>query len=295
MPISAVIPHRNSGDLLARCVEALESAGGVDEIVVADEGSTDGSGGRVAGRPGVRVIESTGRGFSAAMNAGIAAAQGDRLLLLNSDAFVRADTVERLSRRLDENPRLALCGAALVDERGIRAKTHSYLFTLRRALLDAVGVRPPLAQEGSGLQPVEAVFPTCALARREALAEIGGFDDRFVFYYEDQDVCRRLSRAGWEQAVDWDAEAVHVGGGSTSSRAPQRWFSQYHASRLAFLRKHYPRGWRLYAVVWGVRASLHALVWSARAFSRGLRADPKGTAVAREWAAAFRGTVVPAR
>src|SRR5215468_3076300 len=91
VPVSAVIPHRNSGELLERCVDALLAARGVDEIVVADEASTDGSVDRVAAKPRVLVVESTRRGFSAAMNAGVEAAAGDRLLLLNSDAFVRPD------------------------------------------------------------------------------------------------------------------------------------------------------------------------------------------------------------
>jgi hypothetical protein len=277
-------------------VDALAAALGVDEVVVADEGSTDGSADAVAGRSLVRVVQSPGRGFAVAANAGIAAARGDRLLLVNSDAFVRADTVESLARRLDEDPRLALCGSALVDETGARAKTHSYGFTLGRALLDALGVRPPLRQEGRGLEPVEAVFPTCALARREAVEEVGGFDERFLFYYEDQDLCRRLALAGWRQAVDWDAEAVHVGGGSTSGRAPQRWFRQYHASRLVYLRKHYPRGWRLYAALWALKASVHALAWSVRAVVAGrLRSDAQGAELAREWAEAFGRTVFPAR
>ena len=118
--VSAVIPHRNSGDLLEQCVDALLSASGLDEIIIADEASTDGSVERVASRPGVRVVESKRRGFAAAMNVGVEAARGDQLLLLNSDAFVRPDTVERLRRHLDQNPRLALCGAALVNPDGTR-------------------------------------------------------------------------------------------------------------------------------------------------------------------------------
>lgn len=295
MRVSVVIPHRNSGDLLERCLDALAAARGVDEVIVADEHSTDGSAERAAARPGVRVVQSPGAGFAVAMNAGIRAAGGELLLLMNSDAFVRPDTVERLRRRLEENPRLALCGAALVDESGRRAKTHHYLFTLRRALVDALGFRPPIRQEGTGLERVEAVFPTCALARREAIEEVGGFDERFRFYYEDMDLSRRLAAAGWEQAVDWDAEAVHVGGGSTSSAGPQRWFRQYHESRLAYLRKHYPRGWLLYITLWAPKALLHALVWRVRAGVCQLRADTAGATTAGEWASSFRRSALPLR
>ncbi|HUK96792.1 MAG TPA: glycosyltransferase family 2 protein [Gaiellaceae bacterium] len=294
MSVSAVIPHRNSGRLLEQCVDALVAAEGVDEIIVADEASTDGSVERAAGKPRVRIVESTRRGFAAAMNAGIAAAAGDRLLLLNSDAFVRPDTVVRLGRRLDENPRLALCGAALVGTDGARTKTHTFLFTYRRAIADTVHVWQPIAQEGQGLELTEAVLPTCALARRDALEQIGGFDERFVFYYEDLDVSLRLAQAGWQQAIDWDAEAVHVGGGSTSNGATQRWFAQYHRSRAIYLRKHYPRGWPLYAVLWSAKASVHYAAWTGRAYLGRLRGDEERETLAREWASAFRATIRPA-
>ena len=294
MSVSALIPHRNSGRLLEQCVDALLVAREVDEIVVADESSTDGSVALVKGKPRVRIVQSTRRGFAAAMNAAIAAAHGDRLLLLNSDAFVRPDTVERLGRRLDEHPRLALCGAALVDPDGTRTKTHTFLFTYGRALADTVNLRQPIAQEGHGLQLTQAVLPTCALARRDALEQIGGFDERFVFYYEDLDVSLRLARSGWQQAIDWDAEAVHVGGGSTSSGASQRWFAQYHRSRVTYMRKHYPRGWPLYSLLWAAKASVHVATWTGRAHLDRLRGNREHEVVAREWAQAFRASIWPA-
>ena len=295
MTVSAVIPHRNSGDLLERCVDALLAASGLDEIVVADEGSTDGSADRVAAKPKVRVVESTRRGFAAAMNTAVAEARGDRLLLLNSDAFVRPDTIERLNRRLDEDPHLALCGAALVNPDGTRTKTHTDLFTFFRAMIDTLNIRPPIDQDGRGLVRVQAVLPTCALARREALEEIGGFDERFVFYYEDLDVSLRLAQAGWEQAIDWDAEAVHIGGGSTSAGAHQRWFAQYHRSRLLYMQKHFPRGWRLYAAFWATKASVHVVTWTARAAVNRARGDRAREELAREWATAFRDSIYPAK
>ena len=294
MSVSAVIPHRNSGGLLDRCLNALEGSG-VDEIVVADEASTDGSAERVAARRSVRVVQSPGQGFAAAANAGIAAAGGEWLLLLGSDAFVRPGAVARLLGRLEANPRLAACGAGLLNEDGTRSKTYSRLFTLPRALADALGFRPEMPQEGQGLTPVEAVFPNCLLARRTAIEEIGGFDERFRFYYEDMDLCRRLRQAGWELGVDWEAEAVHEGGGSTKGAGPGSWFRQYHASRLAYLRKHYPRGWLLYSAVWAPKAALHALAWRSRAAARALQGDAEASRAACEWARAFRRAALPLR
>jgi GT2 family glycosyltransferase len=274
-------------------VDALAASPIVGEVVVVDESSTDGSAEMVAGRPGVRVVPSPGVGFAVAMNAAVRAAEGELLLLLGSDAFVRPDTPERLLRDVSANPRLALCGAALVDENGRRAKTHHRVLTLSGALIDALGVSLRLSQEGRGLARVEAVFPNCVLARREALEEVGGFDERFRFYYEDMDLCRRLASAGWEQAVDWDAEATHVGGGSTREAGPRSWFLQYHRSRLVYLRKHYPRGWVLYVALWAPRAFAISLAWRVRAQVRRARSDAAGAARAREWAQALRESALP--
>ncbi len=295
MPLaSAVIPHRNSGTLLGRCVEALlSSSGGLDEIVVADEASSDGSVEQVVALPHVRVVESSRRGFAAAINAGVEATSAERVLLLNSDAFVRPDTLERLGRRLDEDPKLAICGASLVDEDGVRAKTHTFLFTFWRAMVDTLNIRPRLAQEGTGLMYTQAVLPTCALVRREAFDEVGGFDERFVFYYEDLDFSLRIARAGWRQAIDWDAEAVHVGGGSTSQNAPQRWFVQFHRSRLIYMKKHYPGLWLVYALFWAVKAWVHVGTWTAHAWMARLRGDRSREVYARAWASAMRSSAWP--
>jgi hypothetical protein len=292
--VSAVVPHRNSGLLLERCVSALlSSSSELEEIVVADEASSDGSVERVKALPRVRVVESPRRGFAAAINTGVQATAAGRLLLLNSDAFVRPDTIERLGRRLDEDPALAICGASLVDEHGARAKTHTFLFTFWRALVDTLNIRPPLAQEGHGLTYTEAVLPTCALVRRDAFDEVGGFDERFLFYYEDLDFSLRIARAGWKQAIDWEAEAVHVGGGSTSQRAPQRWYIQFHRSRLIYLRKHYPGVWPIYALLWAVKATVHVARWTFDAWIARLRGDRAREEFAREWAAAARASVWP--
>jgi GT2 family glycosyltransferase len=281
--------------MLDRCLDALGSASGIEEVVVADEDSTDGSRERAALRPGIRIVPSAEKGVAAAINAGAAETTGPWILLLGSDAFVRPDTADRLRRRLEDDPRLGLCGAALLTEDGRPSKSYQRLFTLGRALVDALGIRPHVSQEGHGLQRVEAVFPNCLVVRRAAFDEIGGYDVRFPIYYEDMDFCRRLAQAGWEQAIDWDAEAVHVAGGSTRAAGPGSWFRRYHESRVLYLRKHYPRGWVLYLALWAPKAAVHAAAWRMRAVVRGLREDPAGERLARDWASAFRHCVLPSR
>ena len=62
---------------------------------------------------------------------------------------------------------------------------------------------------------------------------------------------------------------------------------------MLYLRKHYPRGWLLYAAFWAVKASTHVVTWTARAALNRLRGDREAAALAREWASAFRQSIWP--
>lgn len=290
--VSAVIPTRDAAHVLGRCLEALAGAPEVDETIVVDDGSTDVTR-EIALEHGARILDGPGLGFDAAVNLGVAAARNDLVLLLNSDAFVRPDTVGRLMDWLARDDRLALCGPALVEGDGEPSKTHSLILTLPRALADAMGLRFRVPRAGTGLELVEAVWPTCALARRTALQDVGGMDERFLFYYGDMDLSRRLAAAGWRQAVDWDAKAMHLAGESTSRHDGPRWFESFHSARLDYLRKHYPRGWRLYAAIWALRAILHGAAWMPRAALRLARGDRAGASTALAWARAFFRTALP--
>jgi N-acetylglucosaminyl-diphospho-decaprenol L-rhamnosyltransferase len=284
--VSVVIPNRDGGGLLRRCLDAVECARAVGEVVVVDDGSSDGSVEEAAAREGVRVERCHARGFAAAANQGMAATAGELVLMLNSDAFVKTDTVELLASRFAEQPRLALCGAALVHEDGTRAKTRDRSLTLTRAVREALSLHLDPLPEGSGLQRVEFVPLACAVVRRRAWDEVGGLDERYRFYFEDHDLCWRLIRQHWEIGVRWDATAVHVEGGSSRAHDPAGWFRRYHVSRLAYLRKRYPASWPLYLAVWAPSAAVHSAAWIMRAAGR---RDRRGLA----WASAYARAAVP--
>jgi GT2 family glycosyltransferase len=289
--VSVVIPNRDGGALLERCLDAVAAARAVSEVVVVDDGSSDGSAERAEQRAGVRVLRSPGRGFAAAVNHGVASTRGGLVLLLNSDAFLRAETVELLAAELVARPPLALCGAGLVHADGSRAKSRDRSLTLRRALREAVSLHVAPLPEQRRFEAACFVPLACVLARRAAWDEVGGLDERFRFYFEDQDLCWRLGRAGWECGVLWEAEAVHLEGGSSRQRDPVAWFQQYHESRLSYLRKRYSRAWSLYLAVWAPSALAHAWLWLARAVLR--RKEPAAAAEARAWAWAYLRAALP--
>src|SRR5216110_2760593 len=105
--VSIVIVSFNARADLERCLESLHAAppAAASEIIVVDNGSTDGSPDAARGWPGVRVIDAGANfGFARANNIGIRAAGGTNLLLLNSDTIVPAGAIDRLLAELDRHP-----------------------------------------------------------------------------------------------------------------------------------------------------------------------------------------------
>ena len=98
MNVSVVIPNKNGADMVGKCVDAA-FASGAGEVVVVDDGSSDGSP-TEATAAGAMLLRSPGRGFAAAVNAGVRATTGDVLLILNSDCFLEQDALERLTGAL---------------------------------------------------------------------------------------------------------------------------------------------------------------------------------------------------
>jgi N-acetylglucosaminyl-diphospho-decaprenol L-rhamnosyltransferase len=299
LKLSAVIPTYNSGEVLDRCLDALAGEEEVEEVLVLDGGSTDKAPDRAAQRPGVRVLRRPDTGLPARINLGIREARNEFVLLLNDDAFVDPGTPRRLAEVLEEQPSMAAVGAHLRYEDGREQKSGSAYRTLLHETLATLGLdrlarklQPGrvLSPKGYGVEEASWLALCAAVLRRSSIEDVGGYDEGITFYYDDHDLCRRICKAGWRMAVRWDAGTVHVKGAATSAKDPAGWFRRYHESRLYYLRKHYPWSWRLFAVVWAVRASVHAIAWRVRALAYRLHSDREGERQALEWARVFGRT-----
>ncbi|WP_254773689.1 glycosyltransferase [Microbacterium sp. cf046] len=189
---------------------------------------------------GVRYIDSGANiGFGAAVNLALA----DRLapdadvLLLNPDARVSRDQIATLHTALRAAPDLASVGPAQVDESGRAARVEWPFPSPANALLEAVGL-------GRLQRGPRFVIGSVILLRAEALAQVGGFDERFFLYAEETDWAYRASRLGWRHAGVPGARAVHSGGGTSSDSARRE--AHFYASQERYLRKHFgTAGWQL--------------------------------------------------
>jgi glycosyltransferase involved in cell wall biosynthesis/GT2 family glycosyltransferase len=204
---------------------------------------------------GVRYIDA-GRngGFAAGVNIALAdrLVPGADVLLLNPDARIEDAEIRALQKRLHSDPRLASVAPRQADDEGRPARVEWPFPSPANAWIEAVGLG---RLEGGGTYITGAVM----LLRAEALAQVGGFDERFFLYAEETDWAYRAHCLGWRHAAADDIRAEHVGAG-TSSDARRREV-HFHASQERYFRKHFGgTGWQAARTAVWLGAVARALV-----------------------------------
>jgi GT2 family glycosyltransferase len=232
--VSIVIPVHDRLAYTAACLGALAGSTRLRfEVIVVDNGSTDGTGEFVSRCRGVRRIERADNGgFAVACNAGAQAAQAEVIVFLNNDTLPVAGWLDALHDTLTSHPDVAIAGAKLLfatqDARVQHAGMWFDGFTPVHRHLFAPAIDPRASTSG----PVPAVTGACLAIRREEFLSAGGFDEGFLNGYEDVDLCLRLLERG--RATYYCAESVvfhHAGvsagrfGHETANRARflERW------------------------------------------------------------------------
>ncbi|MGY6274576.1 glycosyltransferase family 2 protein [Methylomonas sp. MgM2] len=229
--VTVVIVNWNSGDALSKCLDHMSKQSVAPHgILVMDNGSGDESLSAVADHSRVEVhLLGANLGFAAANNLALSKCDTDYVALLNPDAFPDPDWLERLLSAADRHPECAafaslqLCddNPKLIDGTGDRYHISGLVWR------DRYGAPLNLtAQEN------EIVFSPCAAAalyRREAMADVGGFDEDYFCYVEDVDLGFRLRLAGHKAMYVHDAVVRHMGSASTGGQHSD--FCVYHGHR----------------------------------------------------------------
>jgi len=246
--VSAVVVNYKARDHLLECVRSLR-AESVDDVVVADNDSRDGSQAALAASDADARFLATGAnlGYGTAANRAATLTVGDLLLVCNSDVVLEPGAVKAMAAVLETDRRVALVGPRVENLDGTLypsprtfpdlgvALGHAFLgqvaprnrFTRRYRMLDWDHARTIDADWVSG---------SCFLVRREAWVALGGFDEAYFMYAEDVDLCWRAKRAGWKVAFEPAARVMHAQGISTDLR-PYRMIVEHHRSLLRFWRR----------------------------------------------------------
>lgn len=211
--LSAIVLNYNGKDCVHEAIQSLidQDLPGL-EVIVVDNGSTDGSDLEIESRFGgrVRLIRAGhNRGFGAGNNLGMQASPARDVLLLNQDAVAEPAFAREMSVAANRDPRVGM----------VAAKVLQYD---RRDVIDTVGhlLYPDGLNRGRGRlekdrgqydECATTLFPSgaAALYRRAMLDEIGDFDERFFLYGDDAELGMRGLLSGWRCALAPRAIAYH--------------------------------------------------------------------------------------
>ena len=241
--VSAVVVTLDARPWIERCLDSVRS----HETIVVDVGSTDGTLELVRGRfPDAQLVEIENRGLAAGWNEGIRRASGRYVLILNADAWMLDDAIEKLAAFVDAHPEAAVVAPRLLNLDGTLQRSVRGFPTLWRLATEYLFLRK-LAPRSSALnafyaggfdhdtvREAEFVMGAVMLVRRESINAVGPLDEDFFLFSEETDWHYRFERAGWKVFFTPDAEAVHVGGASHGGR----FFVEQITGHLRFLAKH---------------------------------------------------------
>ena len=231
--LSVVIVSYNTADLIEACLLSVRASDGVSlETFMVDNASSDGGAALVRGKfPWVRLVENReNRGFGAANNQVLAECAGRYIVLLNPDTEATPGAFRRMAAWMDANPGVGLAGPTVNHPDGSRQDTVSRTYPGQKRT----------AGELSGLPgEIACVMGACQIVRTELMRKLGGFDEDFFLYGEDQDLCLRIRKKGYGIGHASDAVILHHGGKSQRGSLPADVWRKKVAAEYLFYRKHY--------------------------------------------------------
>jgi len=231
--VSVIVVSYNTADLLKKCLESVSAAQRVTyEVFVVDNASKDDSAEVVRkGFPSVRLIANeNNRGFGAANNQALRQCTGRYIIFLNPDTTVEPDSFYNMVAFMDANPHVGLAGPKVLNPDGTRQDSVSYRYPGHRYGASDLGTLPG---------DIACVLGACLIASEKLLRELGGFDEDFFLYGEDQDLSLRVRKRGFEIGYIESAVIMHHGGQSERDTLQAEVVRKKIRAEFLFYRKHY--------------------------------------------------------
>jgi hypothetical protein len=309
--LSIVVVNYNNFRVLRGCLPALvEAIHGINaEVIVSDNGSTDGSLEWIrCAFLQFRLVENGANlGFAEANNRAFECATGRCILLLNPDTMVLGDAIGAMMRFLEQRPRVGAVGCKLLNGDGSRQISARSFPTLTTFAMDLTGLawRRPRSRlcgrfnmtywNGETARSVDWVSGAALMFRREILQNVGYVDPWFFLTYDDIDFCRRIKDAGYEVWYTPEGQIVHLDRQSEPQSNPRpeariKYLTVERNSRVRYFVKHHGR---VYALCVELLHFALAAAFLSKAGVFGTKQSPEAVMEKRlllrlNWATVFR-------
>jgi GT2 family glycosyltransferase len=260
--IDVIVVCWNDKEKIATALDSVFALGevradpGFANVIVSDNGSTDGSRDFIRERYGDRVTiveNGANLGFAAACNRAFAKTSAPYAFLLNPDAELKDRALANMVAFLDAHPRCGIAGSRIYNYDGTIQQSCGEFDTWTGAFLrsSAWGEWRPFRRFANGAalrdfsydrpERVDLAIGAALAIRRALLDEIGTFDERFFLYHEEVDFAKRAANAGWETWFVPSSEAVHEGMGSAKGQYNVE--ARKQVSRRKYWIKHHGYAW----------------------------------------------------
>ncbi len=249
-----VVVTYGAREMTMRCLQSVakEASRVAAEIVVVDNGSPDRLAEQIAcAHPGFRVVAQVANaGFAAACNLAAAIANGRYLLFLNPDTIVPEGAIDALLEFARSRPEAGIWGGRTMFADGtINPTSCRRRLTLWSLFCTALALDTRYPNSGlfnrlgyggwdwASERPVDVICGCFLLVDRALWDRLAGFSPAFYMYCEDDDLCLRARRLGFQPLFTAASTIVHHGSGTESSQ--ERKISQLLAARVLFIRAHF--------------------------------------------------------
>jgi len=249
--VDIIVVNWNSGTLTLNAIKPylnFKNDEIICNVIIVDNASTDDSLSLFENIDCTIIINATNRGFGHACNQAFKNSTADYILLLNPDTRSSINVLKSLVNFLENNQKYAVAGPRQITGKNITFRTCGRFPTFTTSIYEIFGLSKfmpsvftptPLMSEWDHLQnkTVDHVMGCYMLIRKLAVDEVGFMDDEYFVYYEDIDLSKRLSNAGYLSYFDSEHTIFHEGGSSGEFIKSKRLYYSITARRI-YWKKH---------------------------------------------------------
>lgn len=254
LSLSVIIIHHRTPELLCRCVNSL-SRGGIpiqDVIVVDVPYIQDNHSKLTSDRLGnsIRIVSlDTNRGFGFACNRGAEQVNGDVFVFLNADTELDNEALRPIADAFLKYEKIGAAGFRIREKfRNPAPSRLVYPHGPWRVAWNLIQHRCPRRERANaivlpvaekGIFQADWVLGAAIAVRRNVFSQIGGYDEKFMLFFEEIDLCRRIRKTGWEVVTVTDASIFHFHKASTDQYNQEEIETIRRRSQRYYYYKHY--------------------------------------------------------